>query len=134
MNPNKLTDKLATINTTVHLTDDRQVDVHVRNPSLVAWDIARADKGWPKADDAPLLWLTFLCWDALCRQGDYDRGEGKATTFAKFRDEDCLLIDEPEDTDGEDPTKPAAEAGSASRSASEPASTGTSSRQPPTSS
>lgn len=134
MNPNKLDpDKLSTIHTTAHLTDDRDLVVHVRNPSLVAWDITRADKGWPKADDAPLLWLTFLCWDALCRQGDYPRGEGKSSTFAKFRDDDCLLIDEPEDAPA-DPTKTAAADGSPSLSASEPASTGSGSTKRPTSS
>lgn len=132
MNPNTMRDKLSTIATTVHLVD-RDVEVRVTNPSLVAWDITRADKGWPAADAAPMLWLTFLAWDALCRAGDYPRGEGKATTFAKFRDEDCLKIDEPED-DETDPTKTAAADGSPSLSASEPASTGTGSTKPATSS
>lgn len=134
MNPNKLDpDKLSTIHTKAHLADDRVLEVKVRNPSLCAWDQVRQDKGWPMADVAPMLWLTFLVWDALCRQGDYPRGEGKQTTFAKFRDDDCLLIDEPEDAPA-DPTKTAAADGSPSLSASEPASTGSDSTKRPTSS
>lgn len=126
MNPNMMRDSLAAIATTVHLADGRELHVNVRNPSLAAWDITRADKGWPKADDAPSLWMTYICWDALCRQGDYPRADGKTSTFPHFRDVDCAMIDDPEDVDA-DPTRTAVEQDSPSLSASEPDSPGESS-------
>lgn len=138
MNPNRM-QELSTISTAVHLVDrDDPVTAHVTNPSMVAWDIHRADKRWPKQDEAPFLWLTFVCWDALCRQGEYPRthvdGKTETPSFPRFRDQDCLAIDEPDDDNVSpaDPTTPAAEAGSPLHSASEQASTGNVSTTQPT--
>lgn len=49
---------------------DDKVTVQTRNPDLVLWDRTRAKHGWPKLDEAPFLWLTFLSWSAMRRSGD----------------------------------------------------------------
>lgn len=87
---------LATIATTVHLADGRQLTVEVRNPDKVRWESTAALHKWPTpsmdADGnltmpAPTLMTTFLAWAALTRTDQYS---GK---WEQFRDADCLDIE-----------------------------------------
>lgn len=39
------------------------------NADLVAFDRERVRYGWPKGDDAPFIWLTYLGWKAAQRAG-----------------------------------------------------------------
>lgn len=39
------------------------------NVDLVTWDRTRAKHKWPKTEDAPFLWLTFIGWSAARRTG-----------------------------------------------------------------
>ena len=64
--------------------DDGAVhEVQALNPDLVAWDKTRARHHWPKTEDAPMLWLTFVAFCALRReelipQMSYDDFERRA--------------------------------------------------------
>lgn len=51
---------------------DPERTVQPINADLLRWDRTRNAKKWPGPDDAPFLWLTFLAWAALKRQGDID--------------------------------------------------------------
>lgn len=42
------------------------------NADMVAWDRERPRYGWPQADGAPILWVTFLAWKACKRTGILD--------------------------------------------------------------
>jgi hypothetical protein len=45
------------------------LEVQTANPDLVLWDRTRVKHRWPKFDEAPFLWLTFLSWAAARRTG-----------------------------------------------------------------
>lgn len=45
------------------------IEIQTINPDLVRWDMTRAKHNWPKTEDAPQLWLTFLGWAACRREG-----------------------------------------------------------------
>jgi hypothetical protein len=101
----------ATIDNRVTLADGRELIAEVRNPDMIAWDFETKAKKWGGAQESPILWLTFVSWHALCRAGEYPKFEsdGKTSTFKKFREEDCLTVDEIDDgnDDAGDPTPPA---------------------------
>lgn len=46
-----------------------EYDVQTDNRDMTQWDAVRARRKWPKAMDAPSLWMTFLTWHALYRTG-----------------------------------------------------------------
>lgn len=46
-----------------------EVIVQSDNRDLVRWDVTRARKGWPEFKDSPFLWLTFLAWSVMQREG-----------------------------------------------------------------
>lgn len=46
-----------------------EVVVQTDNRDLVRWDVTRARKGWPEFKDSPFLWLTFLAWSVMQREG-----------------------------------------------------------------
>lgn len=48
-------------------SEPKPIDVQTTNADLVLWDRTRITHKWPKFDDAPFLWLTFLSWAALRR-------------------------------------------------------------------
>jgi hypothetical protein len=52
--------------------DDQDVEIIVQtdNRDAIQWDVSRARKDWPKQQDAPTLWLTFMAWHALKRTGE----------------------------------------------------------------
>jgi hypothetical protein len=59
--------------------------VQTLNVDLVAYDRERMRYGWPKGDDAPFIWLTFLSWKALQRIGQF------AGSLAEF-EQVCLSV------------------------------------------
>jgi hypothetical protein len=73
---------------------DEAVTVQTRNPDLVLWDRTRAKHHWPKLDEAPFLWLTFLAWSAMRRAGDipadmsYEKFEASTLDVAAQNDDD----------------------------------------------
>lgn len=49
--------------------DEKLIELQTTNPDLVLWDRTRIKHRWPKFDDAPFLWMTFLSWAAARRTG-----------------------------------------------------------------
>jgi len=45
------------------------LEIQTANPDLVLWDMTRVKHRWPKFDEAPFLWLTFVSWAAARRTG-----------------------------------------------------------------
>lgn len=88
---------------------DGQPDLEIQttNPDLVAWDLTRAKQRpmWPKFDEAPFLWLTFLAWHGARRTGAIP----VAMTFERWRDEvlDVSAVED-EEPDAGNPTQQAA--------------------------
>lgn len=48
---------------------DKTLEVQTTNADLVLWDRTRAKHKWPKFEDAPFLWLTFIAWAGARRSG-----------------------------------------------------------------
>jgi len=48
--------------------DDEPFDVQTGNPDLIRWDETRTKHKWPKYDEAPFLWITFIAWSASRRE------------------------------------------------------------------
>lgn len=69
---------------------------------LVQWDITAHKHKWPKYDEAPWLWLSFLSWSAARRLGE-DNGQ----TYEQWRA--SVLECVPVDTETVDPTQAGAE-------------------------
>jgi hypothetical protein len=45
------------------------LEVQTDNRDMVLWDRTRIRHKWPKFDEAPFLWLTFLAWSGARRLG-----------------------------------------------------------------
>ena len=43
--------------------------VQTDNRDAVRFDLIRERKGWPKATDAPMVWMSVLAWHAIKRSG-----------------------------------------------------------------
>lgn len=43
--------------------------IQTNNVDLVRWDRTRVKHKWPRMDEAPFLWLTFISWAAARRTG-----------------------------------------------------------------
>lgn len=74
---------------------DDTIVVQTRNPDLVLWDRTRVKHRWPKFDEAPFLWLTFLSWAALRRTGQIPA----ELTYEKF---EASTLDVNADDDDDD--------------------------------
>jgi hypothetical protein len=48
---------------------DKELMIQTANPDLLLWDKTRAKHKWPKFDDAPTKWLTFISWAGARRNG-----------------------------------------------------------------
>lgn len=48
---------------------EKTLEIQTANADLVLWDRTRIKHKWPKFDDAPFLWLTFISWAAARRSG-----------------------------------------------------------------
>jgi hypothetical protein len=53
----------------VQLADGSDFSVRVSNRELVAWDMTRAKRSWPLANEARFLCMTFCAWKAATREG-----------------------------------------------------------------
>jgi hypothetical protein len=71
--------------------------VQTRNPDLCLWDRTRAKHKWPKLDEAPFVWLTFLAWAALRRTG----GIPADLTYEKFEASTLDVSAESDDDENE---------------------------------
>jgi hypothetical protein len=60
---------LAKTKITVELNDGTSHDLIIGNPTLVAWDRARVSMNWPKLDEAPFLWMTWISWHHMKATG-----------------------------------------------------------------
>jgi len=79
-------------------TDDgsepKEQEIQTTNADLVLWDRTRNTKRWPKFDDAPFLWLTFISWAAMRRTGvipvgmKYEDYEAKTLSIANADDDE----------------------------------------------
>lgn len=63
------TPKLTTPRLRVVMADGAVHDVQALNVDLVAWDRHRARSREPLPSDAPFVWLNFLAWHVLKREG-----------------------------------------------------------------
>lgn len=80
------------------------LEVQTDNRDMVLWDRTRIRHKWPKFDEAPFLWLTFLAWSAARRSGaiapelTYERWEADVIDVAN--------VDAPDDIGMGTPTPP----------------------------
>jgi hypothetical protein len=101
--------KLSSPHVRVLRGDGSQLDIQTGNPDLVLWDMTRAKHKWPKFDEAPFLWLTFLAWAAARRSGSIN---GETTWEVWLADTvDVAAIDDDGDDDAGRPTQPVAAPG-----------------------
>ena len=59
------------------------IELQTDNRDLVLWDMTRARHKWPKLDEAPFVWLTFISWAAARRTGAIEPDR----TYERWRDE-----------------------------------------------
>jgi hypothetical protein len=59
--------RLSTPRFRVVMGDDTVHEAQAINADLVAYDMTRSRHKWPDAQEAPMLWQTFVSWRALRR-------------------------------------------------------------------
>lgn len=76
----------------VIMEDGRTWDVQTDNRDMIRWDENAGKRGWPDPSKAPFLWLTFIAWAALRRQGlvelSWDDFRGQALEVSSQEDEE----------------------------------------------
>lgn len=72
----------------VTTVDGGSFEVQTLNPDLIRFDMTRAKHGWPDAQTAPFLWLTFIAWAALKREGAIPA----ELTWETFSGETCIGV------------------------------------------
>ena len=102
--------KLSSPHLRVVLGDDSILTVQCTNADLVRFDMTRARQKWPPAQDAPMLWLTFIAWAALKRTA----GIADSVTWEAFSESTqqiTNLDDDDENGGGDvvDPSRPGVE-------------------------
>jgi len=85
------------------------LEIQTANPDLVLWDLTRPKHRWPKFDEAPFMWLTFLSWAAARRIGAIETGY----TFERWQSEvlEVSAIEDDETPEAGSPTLPDLEPG-----------------------
>ena len=48
------------------------LEVQTDNRDMILWEKTRVRHKWPKFDEAPIIWMTFLGWAAARRTGALD--------------------------------------------------------------
>lgn len=91
--------RLPTPRLTVVLSDDRELTVQALNVDMLKWDRTRAARKWPDGREAPFVWMTFLAWHALRREGQIPEG----TTLDDFETMCLSVVSQESETD---PTQP----------------------------
>lgn len=97
--------KMTSPHVRVTRKDGSQLELQTANPDLVLWDMTRNKHKWPKFDEAPFLWLTFLAWACARRTGEIEQTLTWETWLAETLD--VSAIDD-EDSDAGRPTRLAA--------------------------
>ena len=101
--------KLSTPELRVIMVDDTEHHLRALNIDLVAWDRDRAKHSWPPPQDAPFIWLNYLAWHILNREGMFPG------TLREFESAAVEVSSRADDEAGEpagvDPTNPEAEPG-----------------------
>lgn len=86
------------------------IELQTTNADLVRWDMTRVRHKWPRLDDAPFKWLTFIAWAAARRTGAIT----PELTYETWED-DVLevetLNEQAEDDDAGRPTQPGPDPG-----------------------
>jgi hypothetical protein len=92
----------------VRREDAEPFEVQTDNRDLILWDQTRIRHKWPKFEDAPFLWLTFISWAAARRTGAI----GTDVKFESWRDEvvEVAALTDDEDDAGS-PTEPGPDPG-----------------------
>lgn len=97
-------------------TDYLEVVVQTDNRDMVAFDLARGARKWPAFRDAPILWMTFLAWNAMRRSGHaveagkFDEFNDRCVVVQSV-DQDGQPVSATDPTDDVDPTQPGHEPG-----------------------
>ena len=53
----------------VVMDDGAEWEVQTLNPDLLRWDMTAPKHKWGKAEEVPMLWVTFIAWHASKREG-----------------------------------------------------------------
>ena len=72
----------------VVLDDGRTLTVRVLNADLIRWDRTAAKHGWGAFQTQPFVWLTFVSWSALRREGQIPQD----WTWEEFSEKHCLQV------------------------------------------
>jgi hypothetical protein len=100
--------ELSSPRVAVVMSDGSTHEVQTLNPDLLRYDMTRSKHGWAPAQQAPMLWLTFIAWAALRREQLIPDDMG----WELFSTERCISV-QPLDEEGQprtvDPTQVAAE-------------------------
>lgn len=59
--------RLSSPKLTVIRDGHEPLTVQTNNMDLVLWDRTRVKHKWPRLDEAPFLWFTFISWSAARR-------------------------------------------------------------------
>ena len=97
--------RFATPTLSVLMDDGAELTVRTLNIDMLKWDRERAKHRWPKGDEAPFVWMTFLAWHALRREGLIPD-----CSLAEF-EQRCQAVTSEDPDDAADPTSPAAGGG-----------------------
>jgi hypothetical protein len=88
--------RLALPRVEVTLDDGSTLQAQVINSDMVRWDRTAAKHGWPTVQTAPFLWLTFVAWSALRREGAI----GEDVGWDAFVDRRCVQVRNLTDVEG----------------------------------
>jgi hypothetical protein len=86
--------KISSPLVTVQREGHEPLTVQTNNRDLVLWDRTRIKHKWPRFDEAPNLWLTFIAWAAARRTGAipedvrYEAWEAEVIDVAGAEDDD----------------------------------------------
>ena len=76
------------------------LEIQTDNRDMILWERTRIRHKWPKFDEAPFIWLTFLSWSAARRieliepSLTYERWEAEVLGVESISDENTTEGDE----------------------------------------
>lgn len=83
------------------------LEVQTDNRDMILWEKTRLKHRWPKFDESPVMWLTFLAWAAARRTGAIELGYA----WEKWESETLQVstVDDKDDDEGGRPFDEATE-------------------------
>jgi hypothetical protein len=66
--------KLTSPRVSVMRDGHESLEVQTDNRDMILWEKTRVKHKWPKFDESPIMWLTFLSWAAARRSGAIEPG------------------------------------------------------------